>query len=201
MKYVKHFLKQAVIPVIYLVLMAMTSLSIGAIEGQHLVWLRLLLSILAFGLYALVVGAISYKEGQEAMKVRNANDLERMIIVRTGENRPLQTVKEFKAWKGFMVGLVTCIPAIVILIVHTILIIGNPANIGAGVLAGYIYMVFFMIFRCNTAVAVTAGTYYLILLAIPVFACLTGIPYYLGGRKIELQQERIKEKHRQIYGE
>ena len=100
MKYVKHFLKQAVIPVIYLVLMAMTSLSIGAIEGQHLVWLRLLLSILAFGLYALVVGAISYKEGQEAMKVRNANDLERMIIVRTVKIAPCKRLKNSRRGKG-----------------------------------------------------------------------------------------------------
>ena len=201
MKYVKHFLKQSIIPFIYLLLMALTSLSIGAIQGKHLVWLRLLLSVLAFGLYAVVVGAISYKEGQEAMKIRYANDIERRVIIRTGENRPLERVKEYQTWKGFTVGLVVCIPLVIMLIVHTILILVNPVNVGAGVLSGYVYMVWFMIFRCDLSVAVTAGTYYLVLTAIPAFACVTGIPYYLGGRKIEIQQERILEKQRQIYGD
>ena len=201
MKYFKQFAKQTIIPLIYLILMAMTSLSIGAIEGDNLLWLRVLLSLLAFALYAMVIGAISYKEGQEAMKIRNANDLERMIIIRTGENRPLQTVKEFQPWKGFMTGIATCVPLLVLLLVHTILILINPETNACGAIAGFLYMVYFMIFRSGATVAPSPAFYYLLLTAIPVFALVTGLPYLWGGKKIEAQQERIKEKQRQIYGE
>lgn len=201
MKYVKYFAKQTIIPLVYLVLMALTSMSIGAIEGDNLAWLRLVLSILAFGLYGLVIGAISYKEGEEAMKIRNANDLEREIIIRTGENRRLETVKEFQTWKGFMTGISTCIPLIVLMLIHTVLILINPANNSCGAVAGFLYMVFFMIFRSNATVSPAPEFYYILLIAIPVFALITGLPYMFGGRKIERQQERIREKQRQIYGD
>ena len=206
-----HYVKQAGIPFLYLLFMTMTSIGILGIEG--LVWLKVLLNILSFGLYAVIVVGTSYKEGQLALKARIANDLERVQIIRTGEDRPLKLKEEYKHWKGFLTGFITCVPLIVLLIIHTILILALGEEYkGAGIIASIIYMVFFAFFRMNVstqtdangnavAAEVPATIYYWTLIAIPVIMLLTGIPYILGARKIQQQQDRIKEKQRQIYGE
>ena len=68
-------------------------------------------------------------------------------------------------------------------------------------------MMVFAFSRVNIGTGATAATpinpaiYYWSLLAIPVIVLATGISYILGGKKIELQQQRIREKQRRIYGE
>ena len=95
----KYYLKQGVFPFIYMLFMAMIAFGIMAING--LVWLKVLLAVLNVGFYAVIVAAMSYKDGQEAMKALYSNDLERREIIRTGEDRPLKIHEEYKAWKVF----------------------------------------------------------------------------------------------------
>ncbi len=199
-----YYVKQGLLPFIYLFFTAITAFGILCIEG--LVWLKVLLLLLNIGLYVFIIAAASFKDGQEALKVRVANDLERIQIVRTGESIPLKLKEEYKPWKGFFHGFIACVPLIILLIVHTILMLAGGGN-GAGAIAGFIYMMVFAFSRVNIGAATTSTTpinpaiYYWSLLAIPVIVLATGISYILGGKKIELQQQRIKEKQRSIYGE
>lgn len=194
------YVKQSFIAFIYLFFSAIIGFGILCI-GDNLIWLKVALLVLNLGLYIVVVGATVYKDGQDALKTRIANDLERMQIIKTGEDRPLRLKEEYKAWKGFVFGLVACIPLVFLMILHTVLILGFGANYnGAGAIAGIAYLVVFAFCRVNTAITITAGMYYFSLLAIPVICLTTGLAYVLGAKKIELQQERIKEKQRQIYG-
>ena len=199
-----YYVKQGLLPFIYLFFTAITAFGILCIEG--LVWLKVLLLLLNIGLYVFIVSAASFKDGQEALKVRIANDLERMQIVRTGESLPLKLKEEYKPWKGFFHGFIACIPLVVLLIIHTVVIFTGGGN-GAGAIAGFIYMMVFAFSRVNINTGATAATpinptiYYWSLLAIPVIVLATGISYILGGKKIELQQQRIREKQRRIYGE
>jgi hypothetical protein len=98
---------------------------------------------------------------------------------------------------------------VVLLLVHTILIFAVGTNyVGAGAIASFIYMIVFAFTRMNLP-AVVEGVapvidpfmYYWTILAIPLIVISVGVPYMLGARKIELQQERIKAKHRSIYGD
>ena len=199
-----YYVKQGLLPFVYLFFTAITAFGILCIEG--LVWLKVLLLLLNIGLYVFIVSAASFKDGQEALKVRIANDLERMQIVRTGESLPLKLKEEYKPWKGFFHGFIACVPLVVLLIVHTIVMLTGGGN-GAGAIAGFIYMMVFAFSRVNIGTGATAATpinpaiYYWSLLAIPVIVLATGISYILGGKKIELQQQRIREKQRRIYGE
>lgn len=196
-----YYVKQAMLPFLYLFFTAMTALGI-AIINDTLIWLKVILGLINVGLYGVIIAAASFKDGQDALKVRIANDLERLQIIRTGENRPIKTREEYKPWKGFVSGIITCVPLIVLLIIHTILTLslGDVYN-GAGVVAGFIYMMFFVFTRVNSTALVTVGTYYWLLFAIPVILAFTGIPYILGARKVQRQQDAIKAKQRQIYGE
>lgn len=204
-----YYVKQSFISFIYLFFTAIIAFGIMCIDSD-LAWLRIILLVLNLGLYVVIVAAASFKDGQEALKVRIANDLERLQIIRTGEALPLKLREEYKPWKGFISGAISCIPLIVLLIVHTILIFAaGKQYIGAGAIASFIYMMVFAFARCTvptaseSAVAVAPDPFmhYWSLLVIPVIILSTGIPYILGARKIELQQQRIKEKQRQIYGE
>ena len=166
-------------------------------------FLKVILSILNLALYAVIVAATSYKDGQTALKVRIANDLERVQIIRTGEDRPLKLIEEYKPWKGFLPGLVACIPCVVLLLVHTILIFSMGSEYtGAGAISGFLYMVFFSFVRLSlSAGAPSIYLYYFSLICLIILPATTGIPYIFGARKIEKQQEKIKERQRQIYGD
>lgn len=200
----KYYLKQGLLPLIYMIFMAMIAIGIQLING--LIWLKILLGILNVGLYGVVVCATSFKEGQDALKVQIANDLERREIIRTGEDRPLKLREEYKWYKGFLFGLTACVPLILLLAVHTIVHFAGGSYVGFGAIAGLVYNMFFLFFSLNNAsggetVQVEWYAYYGTLIALPIIMLMTGISYILGARKIILQQKAIREKQRQIYGE
>lgn len=203
MKTIWYYVKQALIPTIYLVFMAMTAMGIAMISNANLIWLKAVLAVLNLAFYLFIVAATSYKDGQTALKVRIANDLERMQIIRTGEDRPLKLREEYKAWKGFMSGIIACMPCLILLLVHTVLVFAiNPAYNGAGAAAGFLYMTFFIFVRLGVDVAAPSiYLYYFNLICFAIIPLATGFSYTLGAKKIELQQQRIKEKQRQIYGD
>ena len=204
----KYYLKQGVFPFIYMLFMAMIAFGILAISG--LIWLKVLLAVLNVGLYAVIVSAVSYKEGQEAMKTLYANDLERREIIRTGEDRPLKIHEEYKAWKGFMFGFIACVPLLVLLLVHTVIHLAGGGYMGLGAIAGLIFFAFFVFFRLNVNMSGTEGEtitsaswyiFYGALIALPIIMLSTGIAYILGAKKIKRQYEMIAEKQRSIYGD
>lgn len=201
----KYYLKQGVFPFIYQLFMAMIAFGILAISG--LIWLKILLAVLNIALYLFIVAAVAFKDGQEALKVQMANDLERREIIRTGEDRPLKLHEEYKPWKGFAFGFISCVPILVLLALHTIVYNATGSYAGLGAIAGVIGLMFFVFFRLD-AVSSTAETavvpwytYYGALIALPVLMLTMGIAYIMGAKKIMRQQEIIREKQRQIYGD
>ena len=147
---------------------------------------------------------ITLKEvkGEEALKVQLANDLERREIIRTGDDRPLRLKEEYKAWKGFLQGFIACVPLIVMLIIHTILIstVGESANI-FGAISSFLYMMFTAFIKVDETLPFAQWHYYFPLIAVPILSCLTGFSYILGAKKIERQQEKIKQTHRMLHGD
>lgn len=210
----KYYLSHALLGLLYLFFSAITAFAILMIEG--LIWLKVILLVLNLGLYVFIVATVAKKDGEDALKVRIANDLERKVIIQTGEDIQLKK-GEFAWWKGFVIGGVVCVPLVVLLIIHAILTSIDPTKTGAGAIAGFLYMMVFAFFRMDvvmgenvsttvgsavqTNMPLEAGFFYWSLLAIPVIVLTIGIAYYLGGKKIELQQQKIKEKQRLLSGE
>ena len=203
----KYYIKNGVFPFIYQIFMAMTAFGILAING--LIWLKIILAVLNIGLYLFIIASVAFKDGQEAFKVQMANDLERREIIRTGEDRPLKIHEEYKPWKGFVFGFIACFPTVLLLVLHTIVYLATGSYMGLGAIAGILSLMFFIFFRLGVSFssAETAGaaiswyTYYGALVALPVIMLTTGISYMLGAKKIRRQQEMIREKQRQIYGD
>lgn len=203
--FMKFYLKQGIIPFVYIIFVSVISMAILAI-GDDLVWLKAVLCTCNIALYSAVAVGTSFKEGQTALKVRVANDLERQQIIKTGEYRPLKKHEEYKWWKGFLIGGIACLPLLILLLLHTILIIINPALNGCGVVASFIYMAFFAFImlkvgKADNTVPIEPTKFYFGLIALPIVMLACGIGYNLGARKIQQQQNAIKQKHREIYGE
>lgn len=199
MKYVWYFLKQMFFPLVYMVILSITSIGITAINND-LMWLKYILNAIVLAFFALIIGAVSWKDGEEGAKVLHANDLERRRIVETGEDRPLNLLKEYRPWKGFLAGLSTCVPLIIMIIIHAIMSSTGAGN-GAGAVAGFVYMIVFMFFMPDLNMTLTASHYYLTLTAIPIFMVITGVAYILGYRKIQKQYQSVERKQNQIYGD
>lgn len=200
MKTVWYYIKQMFLPIMYTIFAAMIAFGILCIQGMD--WLKIILLILNIALFAFIICANYFKEGEKAYKVRLANDLEREMIIRTGEDRPIDRNGEYKPWKGFVMGVISCAPLIILMIIHAIIIFFiNPEKEVVGGITAFIYMSFFGLFWLDTSIALSGVAYFACLIYVPALVTFMGVPYILGARKIEIQQQMIKEKHRQIYGE
>ncbi|MBO4251325.1 MAG: hypothetical protein J5911_01535 [Clostridia bacterium] len=202
----KYYLKQGIFPFVYLLFMSVIAFGIITING--LLWLKILLAILNVGFYSFIIAFTSFKDGQEAMKVLYANDLERMQIIRTGENRPLKIHEEYKPWKGFVFGFTSCTPLLILLLLHTVFYLSTGVT-GFGVAAGIIYLMAFVFFRLDVSLSAEEAAiapvpwyaYYGAILALPIIVLVTGIAYILGAKKIKRQRAMIEERQRSIYGD
>ena len=203
----KYYIKEAIFPFVYVILMSITAIAILAISG--LTWLKAVLAVLNLALYAVTVAGVAYKEGQDSIKVQHSNDLERREIIRTGEDRPLKLNEEYKPYKGFLIGFCSCIPLLLLLVLHVITHLLGGSNV-FGAIAGMIYFMFYIFFNLNVSAgsgeiteAATVSWYacFGTLIALPIIMSITGVSYILGAKKIKRQQELIKIKQHQIYGD
>ena len=214
MNRVKYYVTRSVFSFVYAFITSLTAAAILCIED--LVWLKALLSALNLLLYIYIVGAIAFKDGEQALKVRNNNDFERQIMVKTGQDRPLKLTEEFKPWKGFVIGAIACIPVCVLMIIHAIATLINPANISVGAYTSFLYMFIFSFFRLNVVqsggdtgidqsvqanATVAPELFYLNLLVVPVLLLSIGVGYYLGGKKVERDYQKLKERQRIYSGD
>ena len=199
----KYFLKQSGFLFFYNIFMTIIALGILCIPGENLAWLRIILCVLNIALYLFIVGMTFFKEGQDALKTRNANDLEREQIIKTGEALPLKLAEEYKPWKGFVMGAIICAPMVIALIVHFILALATHGTVnGAGAVAGLIYMSFFaLVSELASVETLVWGQYFIMLYALPLISGASGISYIMGANKIQAQYDRIHEQQRQIYGD
>ena len=198
----KYYLKKSIIGLVYLIFSAITAYGVMFIPTD-LSWLRILLLVLNLGLYTYVLAQTAFQDGQAAYKIRMANDLNRKQIVLTGEDIPINVKAEYKAYKGVIIGLVICLPLIVLIILHAIITATNPQNLDYGTASSFLYLTFFAFagVGVNVEKLFTIVSPYWSLVAIPVIIAVEGLFFYLGGRKIELQQEMIREKHKMFHGE
>ena len=117
----KYYLKKAFFVLVYVVLTSFISAAILLIEGQ--VALKIILLIANLAMFIYITFGIAYQDGQKALKVRIANDKEREYIVNTGEDRKIKVSEEYKWYKGLVIGFLTCVPLMVILIIHSIVLV------------------------------------------------------------------------------
>lgn len=192
------YVKQSFMSFFYMVFMAVTSYAILLLESKAL---KIILAILNVALYVVIVAMAAIKDGEKACKIRYANDMEREMIIATGEDRKINYKEEYAPYKGFISGLVTCLPLIVLLAVHTIIILTSDAEATwSGAIVSFLYGIVAILFRIDGS-AVTKFSPYYSLAAIPLIMLATGVPYIIGAMRQQATYDAIKEKERRIRGD
>lgn len=200
MKRLSFYFKEAFITNMYFVIFALIDLGILCIDDSAMTLKIVLCAIDLLG-FMFIIGLMFFKEGETAAKVRRGNDLNREQIVRTGREYPINVAEEYKWWKGFFIGLCSCLPLILMMIIHFLLGIGDKPNDAAGGLAALLYIVVFSFLMVNSKVKLVHSQYYFTLLAIPATVLAIGVGYILGARKAEKDYAKIRERHRAIHGD
>ena len=200
MKAVSFYLKEVFITMMYLVIFAALDLGVLCIDDSAM-WLKYLLCGVCLVCFIGIVGLMFFKEGESAVKVRRGNDLNREQIIKTGREYPINTVEEYKWWKGFYIGFWTCIPVILLMLLNFLFGLNDPTNGQAGGVAALLYIVVFSFFMTNSQVKIAPSQYYFTLLIIPVLVLTIGIGYILGAKKAERDYAKIQERKRAIHGD
>ena len=195
----KYYIKNAAFAFVYLIVMDVTALLITMIKTPA--W-QLVLSIIAILFYLFVLFTIFSGEGARALDIRHANDTQRRRMIETGDVFDLKTAEEYKPYKGFIIGVIICVPQILLLIIHLILglITGGTAN-GAGGAALIIYYLFYLPFGAMHTGALVFGEYFILLYSVAVISVAIGVAYILGAKKSQRKYDLIERKHREIYGD
>lgn len=195
-----YFFKQSIFLVALMFFMMTTSLAILRLDVP---WAQLILSLLNLALYSAAIILIFYKEGQTAWKLRQSNDFDRRTIINTGKDIKINSVPEFKPWKGFIFGIVSTIPLMIMLIIHAI-VGGNSVGSVTVIIHYVFYLPYYAIRRCINPLYATEtcpmpfGDYFWMLYSVVLMACLTALSYNLGARKLQRAQDKIEERKKEI---
>lgn len=195
MKLLSYFMKEFFVVNMYLIMFALIDLGVLCI-GDNLIWLKLILCGAVLVAFIIIVGLFIGKEAETAVKVRRGNDLNREHIIKTGKDLPLNLAEEYKPWKGFAMGAMTCIPLLVFMGIQMLTNTpGVEANPG-GAIAAFLYMVVFSFLRVDSRVDILPADYNYIFLAIPLIILTVGISYIIGAKIAMKKHERILASHR-----
>ena len=187
-------------PLFAFVFLLLFAISGFAVELMEIPWLKIGLGILLVLFYLFVVFIIFFTEGAQALKIRHANDNGRMEMVRTGEEREINEIAEYKPFKGFLMGVILCLPMIILLTVHTIILLTGGTLLFFGQAAGFIYTVFYCVPTSFITVS-TEWQYLFVLYALPLMIAVSGISYILGAKKQQGIYDKTEETRKEIYGD
>ena len=195
----KYYFQKAFFAVVYLMLTVITGIA-AVMFSSKVFGLKIALGVMNVLVYVYFVFFYSMKTGEEAVKTRYANDVSRREIIRTGKDIPLKKKEEFKVWKGFFIGALSCIPLVVLWIAHfiTVSITGTEASIFGGItITLYIVVAFF--FNTNVEFMTFSTSFYFTALYIPLVVLLTGIGYLVGAKIEEKRREKIEKYAKEFH--
>ena len=198
----KFYLKMALMPLMYCFFSAMLGIGIILLD-DNLIVLQYVLCVVNTAFYCIIMCAAGYKDGQTAYKVRMQNDTYRRKIIETGEDLPLRVSEEYTPWKGFLIGLISAIPTVVLVLIHVLVNVGQPTpNNTVGMITGIFNIVVFSYFLVSGSLfGIPTWQYLFSLLYIPFILVVYGLTYYLGARKMAIQYDKIHEIHKELHGE
>ena len=187
-------------PIFSFVFLLMFAVSGFAVEFIETLWLKVLLGTVLVLVYLLVVFIVFFTEGAQALKIRHANDDDRMEMVKTGREIDINESAEYKTHKGFLMAGIVCAPMIIFLLIHVIIISTGGATLFFGQATGFVYTVFYCVPTALIKQA-SAWQYLYVLYALPLIIGIGGIGYILGAKKQQGIYDKSEETKKKIYGE
>ncbi len=194
----KYYFGKAFFAVVYLMLTVITGVAAISFSSK-VMGLKIGLGVMNILVYAYFVFYYAMKTGEDAVKTLRANDVTRREIIRTGKDLEVKRNEEYKTWKGFFIGVLSCIPLVVLWIIHFIIVLatGKTATFAGGItITLYIVIAFF--FNTDVKFMNFASSFYFTALYVPFVIILTGFGYILGAKVEMKRQAKIEEYQKQF---
>ena len=192
----KYLLRLIIVPLVYLACFAFATTGIASAEFDEIV--KSIISAFMLLIYIVLLAGVMFKEGQDAYGVLLSNDAQRRNIIKTGIVVDFDASKEYKPWKGFVVGLICCIPLVVMVLLHTVAFPrGDTSRVS--IICEMVYGIFFSVVRTyqNTN---ELGFFIITGAILLVYPCMLGVPYVIGAHSRMKRQEEIKKLNEEFHG-
>ena len=188
LKIIVNLLKESLIIFIYMLMMGIMSFLILMINSTF-VKVALLILVILFYLFMCVL--LTKSTGEIHFKALVTGNIRRQQENSEDINKYCKTEKEYRFYKGFLIGIIISSLTYILLIIR-LFISSNNIDVCLKIL-NLLYWSLLSVFDN------TASIFYLALFTLlNVASC--GFGYYLGAKKIMLQQEKLQNIHDEIYG-
>lgn len=189
----KYILKNTLFITVFMFTCSVLSLVVTLIPTT---WVKLVLSIVSLIFCFLEVILFTEKLGSEGQRVKNANVQALKATLETGRKINIVKQGEYKWYYGALIGLLMCSVAILLLVIQAIV----TACGGETMVLAHIVKIMYAVFACpQNSINNQISTYY-ILCYIPFFIGASSLGYYIGKRKVDLEQQKIQEIADKIHG-
>ena len=192
-----EYLRRALTPFVIKVMFGMTMFVLLLIEN---VQLRMVLMFVLLACDCVLSFVLFRSAGEQAYKMKQAGILsrEQRPVGSAGAQGVYRPCKEYRPYKGFIIGLCICLLPLVLILVGATT--GN-AGCRAALLftSGWAYLpVFVCLIAGNPDVTVPAETLWWGLIIVGVILVLCGVAYILGARVEKRRQDALERRSETI---
>ena len=156
-----------------------------------------ILSAINVFMYFVVVRNSYVKTGEEAMRQRNANDMDRRLMLETRVYKEIDKVKEYRPQKVWYFIIPIVAPLVILTIVSLFILIfgGNPAGVDMAIKIIYAFVYAFF-FGIDTDISVYFALFALVFTIAPIFW-----GYYNGVNKVKAEYAQVERLKKKVDGE
>lgn len=191
-----YYLKSSIIYTVYLIITMVTACAINLIQGENLKLVKLALYILNMGILVMVCFVTAHKSGQDEYKIRHSNDIQRRVIMRTGDYYEFDLIREYRKNKGFIVGVYVSAFMVILLLAKLILFL-------FGITESYLDYIFYFLYATFTMpleLFFDKLTVYFAIYGVVIIILVCGLGYEVGARSKQRIYDRINKINEQIHG-
>lgn len=159
---------------------------------ENMMWLSIILYILFLGITGAALFIVAKNTSYRDNNVIRLNEIRRKRGEQISKYRFLA---EYRKYKGYLLGLALSLPLILFVLLSFAFTGGAASNFAAAV--RFIFCLFFV---PVSYVNIGAPLAWLVLIGVVFNVLIFGISYQLMGRRMQRQQEHIRETMRAIHG-
>ena len=194
MKHVKYYFTNSWLFYLYLFFGMLTAYAIEGISS--ILAIRIILYALDIVMLIVIIAAISFRTGENAYKAKRSNLAKLRITAETGDEYPLEYEKEYKWYKGIILGLCPSIVLVFAYILQLIFILSGSDSLAAAYITEIFYGIFYYPSRDILGNASVFYTFYgIIVMVVPALVC-----YMLGAKKEKAKIEDTEKTSEKIHG-
>ena len=190
-----YYLKDSVLIYTYIIVTGLLGFIVMFMVDENYLpdYVGIILSVVNIVIYALVARNIFLKTGEEAMRAKHSNDIERRHMLETRSYHEINKVTEFSIKKIIVFCIITIVPLAIMLLVQGIIDLSGSDSNGFLLMLKFLYGMVYSAFYCITP---TASVYFtavaFIIIPVPMY-----IGYMQGVNNVKkeyAQAELIKQK-------